>query len=135
MICILIHECEKLFRNLPGRVQFGFVGDYVRYLSATSADQDEKGTLEPMQSARTSLVGTFGANENNWNLKDDQQIQGSGQAACFAKEAHRTWSVPAMPGVYPEEGVNEVDSTFERRARLHGRLNSLVATTHPNRLH
>lgn len=92
---------EALAQKYPGRVHFGYIGDFK--LDSNTGDCDRslrnpQGIAGP-QSNGTFMIHVWGANDGNFNLPNDRQGSfGSGQASCFEKQRPGVFGISTLPG-------------------------------------
>jgi len=78
---------NELDTKYKGRISFGIIGD--------------KASSPPSK----TVIHVWGANENNWNLKDQTDIVGGGQAAAFKKQKVGVFGIAT---IYHDTNLNNL---------------------------
>lgn len=101
MIANISAGIKDLEDRYPGRIQFGFIGDFKFDSTSPNCDrskQNETG-LPGLQTDKTFVVHVWGANASNFNLDNGKKGPwGSGQATCFDKQRPGVFGISTMPG-------------------------------------
>jgi len=92
---------KTLEKKYPGRILFGFIGDYEFDKDSGDCDRSklkDKNKRPGEQDDKSFAIHVWGANEGNFNYEEGTEGSwGGGQATCFEKQRPGVFGISTMP--------------------------------------